>query len=75
MTKEIPTIAGENEQGLYLVGHSTNVNTTCDFVGQRLNQTFLPLVDIIQDYAYSLFINSNLPVSIKWMGIPHLRMV
>jgi hypothetical protein len=74
MTKKIPIIAGKKEQELYLVGHGTNVVTTCNFFGQRMNQTFLPFVDIIQDYACSPFIKSTPRVSTKWMGIPHLRM-
>jgi hypothetical protein len=74
MTKEIPTIIGKKEQDLYLVGHSTNVVTTCHFFGQRMNQTFLPFVDMIQDCACSPFIKFTLQVSTKRMGIPHLRM-
>ncbi len=49
MTIEIPAIADEKEQDLYLVGHGKNAVTTCDFFGQRMNQTFLPFVDMIQD--------------------------
>jgi hypothetical protein len=60
MTKEIPVIIGKKEQDLYLVGHGTNVITTYHFFGQRMNQTFLPFVDMIHDYACSPFIKSTL---------------
>jgi hypothetical protein len=60
MTKEVPTIVGKKEQDLYLIWHSTNVVTTYHFFGQRINQTFLPFMDMIQDYAGSLFTKSTL---------------
>ncbi len=75
MTGVRTAIVSKKEQELYLIGHNTNNAVACNFIGQKWTQTSLPFLDLIQDYAFSYFIKSTLIVSIKWMGVPHLRIV
>ncbi len=75
MTGVRTAIVSKNEQEPYLIGHNTNDAVACNFIGQKRTQTSLPFLDMIQDYAFSYFIKFTLLVSIKWMGVPHLRIV